>query len=217
MELARPRKDATHDASVLVVDDHRAFAEALGLAVDLQPDMTFLGASATATDALHRLAATPADVVIVDIGLPEVDGIDILPEIRNICPDSRTLLITGSDDPEVLDRAGRAGADRLLRKVESLPKIIAAIRRSTATATTDPAPPGDPGASRLTERELEVLDLLSQGHSVTEIARRLDISVNTCRGYVRTILFKLDAHSQLAAVAHAARLGVLPVQRTDSP
>lgn len=195
------------ETSVLVVDDHRAFAQALGLALDIQPDITYLGVAVTATEALRRLTEAPATVVIVDLGLPDINGIELIPRIRRICPDGRIVVITGSDDPAVYARAGQVGADKVLRKAEPLATIIEAVRQGD-TPRID---------TRLTDRELEVLDLLAGGHSVTTIARRLNISINTCRGYVRAILAKLDAHSQLAAVATASRLGVLPVQRSRPP
>lgn len=195
------------ETSVLVVDDHRAFAQALGLALDIQPDITYLGVAVTATEALRRLTEAPATVVIVDLGLPDINGIELIPRIRRICPDGRIVVITGSDDPAVYARAGQVGADKVLCKAEPLATIIDAVRQGD-TPRID---------TRLTDRELEVLDLLAGGHSVTTIARRLNISINTCRGYVRAILAKLDAHSQLAAVATASRLGVLPVQRSRPP
>jgi DNA-binding NarL/FixJ family response regulator len=194
-------------SSVLIVDDHQAFAQALGLAVDFEPDLRQLATASTAAEALRQLATTPADIVLVDIGLGEHDGIRTLPEIRRISPHSRILLITGSDDPDVLARAALSGADGLLRKIDPLTTIIGAIRRHAEQLPVEPGTAN--GRKLLTDREVEVLELLARGDTVTTIARRLDISVNTCRGYVRAILSKLDAHSQLAAVARADQLGLL--------
>jgi DNA-binding NarL/FixJ family response regulator len=195
---------ATELRSVLIVDDHQTFAQALSMVIDHQPDMTSLGSVGAAESALHRISADHPDVVLLDIGLPGRDGIAVVPDIRELSPDSQVLLLTGDYRPSVVARANAAGVDAVLRKSDPLANLIEAIRMSTDTAAERIGPAG-----RLTDRELEVLTLLSRGETVTAIARSLGITVNTCRGYVRTILEKLGAHSQLAAVVRAERLGLL--------
>lgn len=190
--------------SVLIVDDHQTFAQAVSVVIDHQPDMTSLGTAGAAESALHRISVDRPDVVLLDIGLPGRDGIAIVPDIRRRSPDSLILLLTGDYRPEVLARAKRVGIDAVLRKSDPLANLIEAIRISTESEAAHIGP-----ASRLTDRELEVLTLLGLGETVTAIAHKLGITVNTCRGYVRSILEKLGAHSQLAAVVRAERLGLL--------
>ncbi|HEX3816121.1 MAG TPA: response regulator transcription factor [Mycobacteriales bacterium] len=204
---------------MLVVDDHRAFAEAIGLTINGQPDMECVGVATSAEEALLELDRKLPDVILLDLGLPGKSGIEALVEIKRRQPAMRVLLISGAVSPEALVEAANEGADGYVHKEASLDAVIIALRKSDDTVVADdrtlttlsraalPTPPDEFG---LTARELEVLVLLADGVATKLIARQLGITLNTCRGYVRSILQKLDAHSQLSAVVKAAQFGLLP-------
>lgn len=204
--------------TVLVVDDQRAFADAVALAIDSQRRLRCLGAASSAEDALQRLEAECADVVLLDVRLPGTDGLAAIAQFKDRCPQVRILVLTADVSPATFLGAVKAGADGFLAKDAPFTEIIDAVR-SSDSLLVDPqvlkqlvreAAPSDGGdRPPLTERELEVLRLLAEGLAVKQIAPKLGVTVNTCRGHVRSILHKLDAHSQLAAVVTATRLGLL--------
>jgi DNA-binding NarL/FixJ family response regulator len=218
------RATGTELGTVLVVDDHRAFADAMAMVINAQPDLRCVGVAASAEEGLRYVEAQRPSVVLLDIKLPGLSGIDALTMIKRDHPKIRVLLITGGDTTDILLWAAEAGADGLLRKEDALSLVIDAVRNPDEAVVTDPgtleflrrratniaqARAGGEHVG-LTERELEVLRLLGDGIPVKSIARRLGISINTCRGYVQAVLQKLAAHSQLDAVVKAAKLGLLP-------
>lgn len=225
--MGSAERTGTRPDTVLIVDDHRAFAEAMAMALSAQPDLRCLELASSATVALERISEEQPDVILLDIGLPDADGIVLLQRIRRLAPDARVLLITGGATPDVIVRAAEAGADALLHKEYALSTVIEAVRSPDDFTAADPhtlrlfrsqthavpTPRSALDRADLTGRELEVLKLLADGIPVKQIARQLDISVNTCRGYVRGVLEKLTAHSQLEAVVKAIRLGLLPELR----
>ena len=214
----------TGPVRVVVVDDHRAFSEALGLAVDLQLDLRFVGVASTAEEGLGLIARERPDVAIIDVVLPETDGIEVTRRARELSPATRVVVLTARADLAVMARAAAAGAAGFVSKTRPVAEILAAIRaagegeisldRSTLTALlarVDADGNGqDRAGGRLTPRELEVLGLLGEGLTVQEIASLLSLSVHTCRGAVKSILAKLEVHSQLEAVVKASRQGLLP-------
>ena len=211
---------------VLIVDDHLAFSEALAAAIDRHADLACVGTPTTIAECFATLEQAAPDVVLLDIYLPDGDGIEAIPGIRARSPAARIVVMTGYTDIEVMARAASAGASGFLPKENSIGAVLAAIRAvrdgqmlvdgSTLAAILGRvgrvAPgtrgPGD-GSNHLTTRERDVLDLMGQGLDPHTIAGRLGISLHTCRGYQKSILAKLDAHSQLEAVVVAARQGLI--------
>ena len=212
---------------VLIVDDHLAFAEAVAIAVDLQADLECVGATPNVEEALRLIEDRAPDVVLMDVYLPGVDGIEGTRRIKANSPATRVLIITGHTELDILTQAAEAGASGFLPKESSLQEVVDAIRvpvddkivmdsstlaalierlRVTERASAQQARDG----ARLTRRELEVLGLMREGLDPQAIASRLGISVHTCRGHVKSLLLKLGAHSQLEAVVIAAREGLLP-------
>lgn len=217
---------------VLVVDDHRVFGDAMCIAVNLQPDMSCKGAVATAEEAVSQVGVRCVDVVLLDVGLPGMDGITAIGALRERCPDLRAILLTADTRPETLLAAVEAGADGFLPKGFPFTRVLQAIRHVEHELVAEPLSlnrairrvadeqprrhrPGNDPTADLTEREFEILLLLAEGLPVKQVAQRLDVSVNTCRGHVAALLRKLEVHSQLAAVVKAARLGMLPNLRAD--
>lgn len=205
---------------LMCVDDQRTFRDALQIAVDAEPDLLCVGAFDNTDDAVCALAETTVDVVLMDLDLPVTDGIEGTRRIKATCPDVRVILLTGLADLDTFVRAVTAHADGFLAKDTPITEVLETVRapatgglsldEPTMAALRDRVGDGAPAwAPRLTERELDVLVLLAAGVDVQTSARELGIRVNTCRGYVRTILTKLGAHSQLEAVSVARRTGIL--------
>jgi DNA-binding NarL/FixJ family response regulator len=209
----------------VVVDDHRAFSEALGMAVALQQDLSCVGLATTAKEGLDLIASERPDVAIVDVMLPDLDGIEVTRRVRELSPGTRVIVLTARTDLAVMARAASAGACGFVPKERPVAEILTTIRTAAegeisldqstlASLVARREEQSEPRRSALsiplTPRELEVLSLLAEGRTVQEIAKDLRISVHTCRGAVKSILRKLGVHSQLEAVVKASREGLLP-------
>ena len=205
---------------VLVIDDHPAVIEGLRMLVESAPDLTLVGVAIDGESALNRFEATNPDVVLMDYGLPDTDGISLTRALKDIRPEVRVLLLTAVDDESVAERAIRRGCDGFLTKTATPARILNTVRRVGAgeacfdvallvRAVRDQA--SELSTTDLSRRELDVLRQLAQGATTEVIAAELYVSVNTVRSYVRRILEKLGAHSKLEAVAMAVRDGVLIV------
>ncbi|GAA0450379.1 DNA-binding response regulator [Actinoplanes capillaceus] len=216
--------DSDEAITVLVVDGHQTFAELLGHALAGQPDLRWVGHARTGAEALSLAAELRPDVIVLDPELSDADGIAIAELIRVRQPDSRVVILTASEEQSLVRRATTAGAAGFLSKNGALGDVLNALRtahRGSMTVSTDilarllrsttpaTAPRGGVANGGLTVRENEVLQLMAAGLDARTVARRLGISVHTCRGYQKAVLAKLGAHSQLEAVAIATRRGLL--------
>lgn len=217
------------DASVIrvvVVDDHATIGQLLSMALSSEPDVRCVGTATTAGAGLALIAREHPDVVLMDLQLPDLDGIQATLRVRESFPDVRVVMLTAAEERRYIAQAAAAGASAFVSKTGDLTEVLSAVRTARSGSMTvdaallatilDHAPAGRPAATpapNLTPRELEVLQLLGLGLDVTRTARRLDISVHTCRGYVKSLLTKLDCHSQLEAVVVATRLGLIDVPR----
>ncbi|MEV4321729.1 response regulator [Microbispora rosea] len=213
---------------VLVVEDQRALAGALEIAIDAQPDLHCVGAAGTVEDAVSLVRIHRPDVVLMDIHLPDVDGIEGTRRIKASHPDVRVLILTGDARPDLFAAAAAVGASGFLAKDSKFPDILKVIRapveKNILMVEGDPlrallkdrsAAPhaGRENRAGLTPRELEVLRLMGEGLDPRAIAGRLVVSLHTARGHVKNVMMKLGAHSQLEAVVLATRTGLLPGPR----
>jgi DNA-binding NarL/FixJ family response regulator len=210
--------------TVLVVDGHQTFAELLGVALAGQPELHYVGHARTGEQAIRMVQELRPNVVLLDPDLPDADGIAIAELLRHRQPDTRFVILTANNESALVGRATAAGASGFLSKNGPLGDVINAVRTAHGggmTVSTDilarllrsTAPVVGPRAGGLTAREHEVLVLMGSGLDPRAIARRLGISLHTCRGYVKAVLGKLGAHSQLEAVAVATRRGLLAPDR----
>lgn len=198
---------------VLIVEDHAMVAEGLEQALREEPGLEPVGHHGTIAAALA--GSGPVDVILLDQRLPDGDGVRAVPDLLERYPGASVLIVTGAASHAVAIEAMRHGAKGCVSKDDRLEELAGAIRtvHGGGTALSSSLVPGmlssfgGPGASRerLTDRELEVLKLLAEGHSTAAIAARLVISKNTVRNHVRNTLVKLGAHSQREAVAIALR------------
>lgn len=207
--------------SVLVVDDHTTFSDLLAMALDREPDLTCVGTAASVTEAFLKVDERRPDLVIMDVRLGEGDGVTATAELTRIYPELRVVILTAHIDTALMQRAADAGACCLLPKDGSFSDLLEALRSSRREglivhptllkALIMSQPQRDVTIPSLTRREREVLKMLADGLDARAIAKNLAISVNTCRGYVKNLLLKLDAHSQLEAVVIATNRGLVSV------
>jgi DNA-binding NarL/FixJ family response regulator len=208
---------------IVVVDDHTTFAELLMGALCREPDLVCLGTAATVEAGVELCLELHPDIVVMDYHLPDGDGLAAAARILAAAPHTRVVMLTGDPTPEALEEAASIGICGFLPKDGSLSAMLDTLRharvgsmvvhpsllaesRSRAKRTEAPA-------AVLTQREMDVLRLLAGGSDVRTSSKVLGISQNTCRGYVKAILAKLGAHSQLEAVVVATRMGLLRAGR----
>jgi DNA-binding NarL/FixJ family response regulator len=205
---------------VLVVDDHRTFAELLAGALQAA-GMDVVGTAHSAAQAVSMTEDLRPDVVVMDIEMPREDGLSATRRLRQVAPDTVVAVVSAHRDPEWVVRATQAGASAFIPKDGSLTEMIDILTRVRAgqmlvapstfssAPTTGTRPGPDELRPQLTRREQEVLDCLGRGMQVKGIARVLGISLETCRGYVKSLHAKLGVRSQLEAVVKAQQLGLL--------
>lgn len=211
---------------VLVVDDHRTFAELLAAALE-SAGMKAVGTASSANEGVALSQRLQPDVVVMDIQMPQQDGLAATRRIREVAPKSVIAIVTAHRDPDWVVRSAQAGASAFIPKDGSLAEMLEVLGQAragqmlVAPSTFASRPTGvrsgdlSEQVPTLTRREREVLDCLAQGMQVKAIARVLGIMQETCRGYVKSLHVKLGARSQLEAVVRAQRLGLLagPEQR----
>jgi DNA-binding NarL/FixJ family response regulator len=206
---------------VLIVDDHAVFRHGLQLALANVPDLDVVGDCDDGAAAIRLCAELTVDVVLMDVRMPGMSGIDAARLITELHPAVRVLMLTGSQDEDDLFAAIRAGASGYLLKEASTDEVAEAVRavahgQAFVSPAMTPALLAEFNAlavraderdheRRLTSRELEILGLVTQGLSNKQIAARLVISQNTVKNHVRNILEKLRLRSRAEAAAFAVR------------
>jgi DNA-binding NarL/FixJ family response regulator len=203
---------------VLVVDDHPVVCDGLSAILGTQPDFDVVGTAATGTAALREVAARHPDVVLMDLQLPELDGIAATAAIRDRHPGVRVVVLTSYDTDADILAAIEAGATGYLLKDASRQELARAVH-AAARGETVLAPPvaarlishvrGAPGPT-LTAREAEVLRRVALGQSNPDIGRALYIGEATVKSHVMRIFDKLGVRDRTAAVTTAIARGILP-------
>ncbi len=213
---------------LLLVDDQRLMRDGLKLLLELEPDMVVAAEAADGQQALEAYARVQPDVVLMDIRMPEMDGVEATRRIRARWPDAKIIILTTFDDDEYVFEGLRAGAVGYLLKAVSGEELARAIRTVAAggalidpsvtrkvveafTRMKPPTPSPSPSAALvepLTEREMEVLRLLAEGLSNREIATQLYLAEGTVKNYVSSILGKLGARDRTQAALRARELGL---------
>jgi DNA-binding NarL/FixJ family response regulator len=211
---------------VLVVDDHNTFAELLTGAIDREPDLVSVGHATTGAGGVAMFDKFRPDVVLMDLQLPDIDGFAATAQIVAISPQARVIMLTAHVTATVVADAAASGVCGFLPKDGHLADMLKTVRTAEpGSLAVDPAvlvrligQPRTPSRTLvrpLSQRELTVLSRMGDGKDVTNIARELRISAHTCRGHVKAVLSKLDAHTQLEAVIIAVRMGLITIN--DEP
>jgi DNA-binding NarL/FixJ family response regulator len=204
---------------VLVVEDHRMFAEALVAMLSAQTGIEVVGSAGTAAGAVAEAQRLSPAVVVMDYRLPDAEGTAAARTIRDHNPQTRVLILTASAEESLLREVIRAGCSGIVTKGRSVVDLVRAVRAAAAGETviapalldrlSAPAP-SETGTSLLTERELEVLRLVAEGLDTRDISGRLDISLNTVRNHLQSCIRKLGVHTRTQAVSAAIRRGIIP-------
>jgi DNA-binding NarL/FixJ family response regulator len=212
--------------SLLLVDDHALFREGLASLLSYQPDFTVVGEAASGEEAVERARELVPDVVLMDIDLPGIDGIEATRRIKRQLPEVRVVMLTVYDDHERLFQSIKAGAQgyliknirsaELLDQLRGLARGEAAISRRMAARILEEfarlerqAEILEPDGG-LSPREVQVLELVALRLSNKEIAARLSISEHTVKNHLKNILAKLQLSSRRQAAAYAVAHGLIP-------
>lgn len=199
----------TATLSLLLLDDHRVFTDSLALSLDLEPDMRCVATAHTARDGLAKAAAIDFTAAVVDLHLPDADGIEVIARLRELRPAARIVVLTAHPHADLARRAVAAGAVAFLPKDAPLARILAAVRSAHAGRPMVDA--SDQDRIGLTPREYDVLRQLAQGRDASRTAAALGLSVYTTRDHIKALMAKLEARTQLEAVVTAGRLGLVTI------
>lgn len=203
---------------VLVVDDHPVVREGLEAILEDDPEFQVAGSVGSAEDAIAAAPRSLPDIILLDLELPGMSGVDAIPKIAGVAPDARVIVLTAYDTEDRVLGAIRAGARGYLLKGASAEEIARAIRavhagesflasRIAARVLSQVRTPRR--ATALSERERTVLRMVADGRSTKQIAHTLGISERTVKFHVRSIMNKLGADTRAQAVAKAGRRGLL--------
>lgn len=205
--------------TVLLVDDHQMVAEGLSMALAGQ-GLAVLGRAATLDEGVRLAGELRPAVVLLDFRLPDGDALDGIPRLNEVVPDAFVVVLTAVADERTAADVLSSGAAGYLTKDLPIAELVAGVQAAARGEVAVPPAlmarvlrrlrgPDLPSGASLSERELETLTLLADGSGVDGVAAALFISRNTARKHVQAVLTKLNAHSQLEAVAIARKAGLL--------
>ncbi len=211
--------------SVALVDDHHILTDALALAIGKESDLRVAGVADSCAASHELFSQICPDVVLLDVALADGDGLSLVPELRELCPQIYILVLTSFADEKTLLRAIESGVNGFVSKSRPLTELLIGIRQAAEgeivmptslllgllarTPRTQTHPLAEQNQDQLTPREAEILMLLAQGKSGSAIAAELKIAPRTVRTHLRTLLDKLGVHSRLEAVTYALRHGLI--------
>ncbi len=209
----------------MVVDDHALFRSALASLLSRQPDMEIVGEADGGWEAIRQAEQLRPDLILMDINMAEGDGLEATRRIKERLPQLKILMLTASDDDDLLFEAVRAGAQGYLIKHMSPESFVEEIRRhlqGESTISEEVAAKiirtvaershdaeETPVFEEFTAREIEVLKLVGRGLTNREIAEALAIAENTVKNHLRNILQKLHFENRVQAAAYAIRHGLV--------
>ncbi len=204
---------------VLVVDDHPVVRHGLLAMLRYAPDLEVVGEAADGLTALRQIGETQPDVVLLDLRMPQLSGVEVMQQARAQGLAGRFLVLTTFDTEEYLAPALAAGAQGYLLKDAPPEEVLRGIRaiaqgqaalESGVTARLLARVTAGPASDELSAREIEVLRLLARGASNKEIAARLDLSGNTIKTHLSRIFDKLGVRSRTEAATLALQRGLIP-------
>jgi DNA-binding NarL/FixJ family response regulator len=199
---------------ILIADDHGVVREGLVSLVKRKPDMTVVAEASDGREALELWKEHRPDVTLLDLRMPELDGVGAIKEIRELDPEAHILVLTTFDGDEDIYRAIKAGAKGYLLKDTAREALMECIRKVHSGETCISGALAAKLAERvsseaLTAREIEVLERIAAGKSNKEVGAELFISEGTVKTHVKSIFSKLDVLSRTEAVATATRRGLI--------
>lgn len=213
-------RDSATTIRILIVDDHAVVRRGLVGLIASEPGMKVVGEAVDGLEAVEKTRTLLPDIVLLDLKMPRMDGLEAIAEIKSRDPEARILVLTSFDEDDQVFPALKTGALGYLLKDSTPQELLQGIRRVyEGESSLDPAiarklvrelrEPSEPEPVQelLTEREMQVLRLVAQGLTNQEIAARLFISERTVRNYVSNILGKLHLANRVQATLYALREG----------
>ena len=212
--------------TVAMIEDHQLLVDTLGLMLRYEDDIQFLGAAASLADGIDLVQNCTPEVLLLDVGLPDGNGLDLIPEIVETSPKTNIVVLTSLSDEATLMRVVDSGISGFVSKNSQLSDLLATIRKAAEGEIVIPTSllmgllmrmPRDKAAAyreekgweRLTIREQEILGMLAMGKSGNEIADELHIAPLTVRTHIRNLMSKMGVHSRLEAVAFGLKNGII--------
>ena len=201
---------------VLSVDDHPLLRQGIAAIIESQPDMFLVSQAATGSEAVQKYREFKPDIMLMDLRLPDISGIDAMIAIRTEFPDARIVMLTTFEGDVEIQRALQAGARGYLLKSTPPDELMQVIRQVHAGKKRVPAEVAAQLAEHmsyesLTPREVEVLREVAEGNRNKDIAHRLFISEETVKAHMKSILSKLGANDRTHAVTIALKRGIIDI------
>jgi two-component system, NarL family, response regulator DevR len=210
---------------VFLVDDHEIVRRGVRELLETHDDLEVVGEAGTAAEAVTRIPATKPDVAIVDMRLPDGDGVEVCREVRSIDGSIQCLIFTSfSDDEALFDSIMAGAAGYLLKQIKGTDLVDAVRRVAAGQSLLDPSvtarvlerlrngPEEDPRLARLTDQERKILDLIAEGLTNRQIGERIFLAEKTVKNYVSILLAKLGMERRTEAAVFATKLST---KRTD--
>jgi|SRR5579872_354431 len=218
-DTVQDRWETTMALKVFLLDDHEVVRAGLRGLLEETDEIDVVGEAGTAEEALRRVPALGPDVAVLDVRLPDGDGVEVCRELRSRMPELHCLMLTSFADDDALFAAIMGGASGyLLKQIKGNDLVSAVLKVGRGESLIDPAlagkvlerlregPAQDERLGRLSEQERRVLDLLAEGLTNRQIAERLYLAEKTVKNYVSNLLAKLGMSRRSEAAAYAARV-----------
>ncbi|HXW03827.1 MAG TPA: response regulator transcription factor [Vicinamibacterales bacterium] len=207
---------------ILIADDHAIVRDGIKALLTLAEDLAVVGEAATGREAIELATRLEPDVILMDVSMPDLGGLESTIEIRKRVPRARIVVLTQYGDPEYVRRFLKAGVSGYVLKKAAGADLVSAIRAvvrgglvldpEVARDAFEVAPStagSDDDYETLTDREKQVLKLVSEGHSNKEVAAVLNISVKTAMSHREHVMLKLRLHNRTELIRYALRRGVI--------
>lgn len=211
---------------ILIVDDHAMVRQGLSLALQLQPDFEIVGEAKNGSEGILLAESRQPDVILLDLSMPDFDGIEVTRKIRRVSPQSRVLILSGIHADARVFATVEAGVDGYIVKDATTSELAAAIRHvasgdnyfhplitsALVRHARNESPTPAMAQPTLTSRELDVLQQMSTSATNRAIAQQLHVSEETVRSHVKNILRKLDQPNRTQAVLEGIRRGLISLE-----